>query len=432
MQLHVDPQPDRFSPITLPRVATAYRDSASLRPQTNMAQFKICVINPGVVHSLSRTLAFAPHFAEIHYVDCSGIDKKEILNRHGIYYYGPNDFAERGSRFLGFRAFLRRMQPDAIVCHYAGNDFFYHAIGNNDCPVAALAMGTDIQYEQGDTYVPAFRRLLTRLAIRSCVYISANSQGLAKRIVEYGYQGMLDVNLWGADLGHFYPRSRSTCRERFGLEMESAVILSPRAVSPLYNTELIVKACATLKKRYKNLVLLILGRTQSAYRDTIERLISELDLQDCTRLIYEVSQNDLPDYYCTADVVVSLARTEGFPITVLETMACRVPNVVSKIPPIEAVLTDRVHARLTPLDYTSLTHAIDAILSDPSGTRSMVRNAYDFAVGAADIKVNGERFARQLHDCIKKHDAKKMGLLQSLVFNFLFVTYSLMRKLGVA
>ena len=52
---------------------------------------------------------------------------------------------------------------------------------------------------------------------------------------------------------------------------------------------------------------------------------------DLLVLLGEVGLAEVPHYYNAADVVVSMARTEGFPNTVLEVMCCRRPLVVGRI-----------------------------------------------------------------------------------------------------
>jgi len=54
------------------------------------------------------------------------------------------------------------------------------------------------------------------------------------------------------------------------------------------------------------------------------------------RFVGAISHDEMPDYYRLADVTVSIPSSDGTPMSVLESMACGTPVLVSRIPNYDA------------------------------------------------------------------------------------------------
>jgi glycosyltransferase involved in cell wall biosynthesis len=383
---------------------------------------KICVLNPGVVHAVPRTLAFARYFDEVHYVDMIGMDSREQMEENGIVYHVPfyNNVNRLGS--IRLQKLFRRIAPDGIVCHFALGGHFFNSILYNRCPVAVIAMGNDVLYDEGDGNVPALRRLLVRIGLRRADYISAKSLYIKERLESYHIRTSLDVNYWGADLSVFKPGDKKESRKRLGLPSRVPVILSPRAVEPRLNIHLIVESFITVRNKYPDARLVVLGRTENEYRRKIENFITENGIAQNIDLVYEVGQNALIDYYNASDVIVSVAKSDGIPNTLLEAFSCRRPIVVGKIPHIEELLQDGHNAKLCDNTVHGIADALIDVLQNYSRNNEMVNAGYDTVNRFGDIKANGEKFARAFEEIILRKERKKKALLDFLPFVCIFFT----------
>ena len=390
---------------------------------------RICVINPGVVHALSRTLAFAKYFDEVHFIDIKGETERSALERANVTYYGPGEFHRSHLGLIAFQRLLRTISPDAIVCHYASGTHFFNSILYNRCPVAVIAMGHDVLYDKGDVEIPWVRRLLTRMALRRTDYISAKSQFLIDRLNSYRCSGRTELNYWGSDLRQFRPGDKVKSRQRLGLPEDIPVILSPRAVEPRLNIHMIVEALEEVRKRYHDVQLVILGRTSDSYRRRIESYIAAHSLDESVRLIYEVPQQGLVDYYIAADAVVSVARSEGFPNTLLEVMSCGTPIVVGRLPQIEELLTDRETATLCDLTPSSIAESILGIFEHPDEYRRVADRARRMAMGVADIARNGAIFAASLGEVVRVPRRRKPGVLADWPYLVTYVSYLMLQRI---
>ncbi|MCD6322433.1 MAG: glycosyltransferase family 4 protein [Clostridiales bacterium] len=376
---------------------------------------------------MPRTIAIADQFKEIHFIDTVGNADRNKLEAHGIFYYSSSDINGSCVPSLGLQRLFQKINPDVIVAHYASGDHFFNAVLFGKCPVASVCMGHDVLYSVGDSNVPFFRRLLTRLALRQNIYISAKSRYLAECIKSYRVKGWIDVNYWGTDFTCFKPDKAANERRNLGLHINNPVILSPRAVEPRLNIIIIVQAFKKVVEIFPNAQLVVLGRSFVEYKAKVAKLVSDLDLVDNVNFVDEVSQAVLPDYYYAADVVVSMASSEGFPNTILEVMSCDIPVVVGRIPQIEELLIDGYNAKLCGFESSEVAQAIIDILDNPEKSGKIVANARKTVTAYGDIRKNAIRFSNQLKEAVTQ-GKKSNGFFYRVVFLLVYLIYVVQRK----
>ncbi|MBL8202144.1 MAG: asparagine synthase (glutamine-hydrolyzing) [Chromatiales bacterium] len=359
---------------------------------------RTCVISPGVVHAVPRTVAMVPHLDEVHFIDMTGTANQRALEERGVIYHVLT--GDGGSPFTSvrLRRLLARIRPDVICCHYGLGDHFFNVIAANCCPVAVIAMGTDVLHATGDMHLSPLVRLLSRMGLRRAESISAKSHFLAAELGQMGVAAPVDVNYWGCDLRRFTPGDRAAARARLGLPAGAKVILSPRALEPRLNIHLIVEAFPAVLARWPDALLVILGRADPEYEAAIVAAVARLGLDARVRFLGLLEEAALPDYYRASDLVVSMASSEGFPNTLLEVMACGVPVLVGDIPQIRELLTDGVDARICPIEVGAIAAGMLDLLADPAGAARQVAAGREVALEFGDIGRNAQRWAERLRE----------------------------------
>jgi glycosyltransferase involved in cell wall biosynthesis len=250
----------------------------------------------------------------------------------------------------------------------------------------------------GDIRRSPLVRLLSRMGLRRAGSISAKSHYLAAELGQMGVQSPVEVNYWGCDLRLFSPGSRVEARGRLGLPASVKIVLSPRRVEPSFNIHLIVEGFPAVLRRWPDALLLILGRSNGDYQAKVAQTVSRLGLGSSVRVIGRLANDALPDYYRASDLVVSMARSEGFPNTVLEVMACGVPVVAGDIPQIRELLTDGVNARVCPIQVAAIESGMLDVLADSSLAARLVAAGRGVALESGDISRNGQRWAARLRE----------------------------------
>jgi glycosyltransferase involved in cell wall biosynthesis len=367
----------------------------------------------------------APYLDEVDFIDMTGTADRVSLKQAGIRCHRPEDGGQSRLASLNLLRLLDRLAPDVIVCHYGSGDHFFNAIAWGRCPVAVIAMGNDVLYDDGDSRVTPMRALLTRMGLRRTAYISAKSQFIAGATRQLGYRGPMEVNYWGSSLRRFRPGDQAAARRELGLAEAGPLVLSPRAIEPRLNIHLVVEAFAEVVKRHPDGQLVILGRAMPEYRAQVLAAVGRLGLGSRVRVLDELSQEVLPAWYQASDVVVSVASVEGFPNTVLEVMACGVPVLVGDIPQIRELLTDGVNARICAVDAPAIAAGMISLIENPASTAVIANSGRETALESGDIDANGQRFASALR---KAADGPAPGVLALLRFRAMLIICAVLKR----
>ena len=388
---------------------------------------RTCVVSPGVVHAVPRTVAMAPYLDDVHFIDTGPPSDREPLERHGVTCHRLAE--EGGSPLASVRLgrLLRRIDPDVICCHYGLGDHFFNVIAANVCPVAVIAMGTDVLHASGDLRLSPLARLLSRMGLRRAAAISAKSRFLAAELARLGVRAPVEVNYWGCDPERFSPGSRAGARERLGLPPGARIVLSPRAIQPLYNIHLIVEAFPAVLRRWPDAMLVILGRASADYEARIVQAVARLGLGSRVRMAGLLPEAALPDYYRASDLVVSMAGSEGFPNTLLEVMACGIPVLAGDIPQLRELLTDGRNARIRPLTTDAIASGINDLLAEPALAATLAAAGRETVLEFGDIARNGQRWAARLRELAAA--GKTQGFISAGSYRLVLWAYQLARAL---
>jgi glycosyltransferase involved in cell wall biosynthesis len=96
---------------------------------------------------------------------------------------------------------------------------------------------------------------------------------------------------------------------------------------PKKGLDLLVPAWARLKEYHSQWELLIAGPDEDGYRATVESMIRDLNVSSATTLIGSVTGTAKRNLLQGADLFILPSYSEGFPVSVLEAMACRTPVI---------------------------------------------------------------------------------------------------------
>jgi glycosyltransferase involved in cell wall biosynthesis len=104
----------------------------------------------------------------------------------------------------------------------------------------------------------------------------------------------------------------------------------------------------------------------------------------------QVLFEDLPVFYHLADVVVSIPKTDGMPVTLFEAMACHTPVIVGDLPAYNQVIDDGQTGLRIPLQNPdALAAAILRIAKEDILTHRIVSQSQDILkrYGIFDIQM---------------------------------------------
>jgi glycosyltransferase involved in cell wall biosynthesis len=269
----------------------------------------------------------------------------------------------RRFRFPGaIRNLAGRLGVDLVHAHYL-LPFGYWAAVAGVHPLVLSPWGTDILVHAQERR--RGRRWARRAIAEADAYV-LSSKGNAQAAVEAGADpAKVRRIIWYADLAPFGPDKRAEeLAARFVWPEDSLLVLSLRNFRPDTNIDVIVRAFA-LVAREEPRARLVLAARGGPLRDEVEGLVREFGLAD--RVAFHFARPDeLPELCASADVAVSVAKSDATPASMLECMASGIPLVMGAAATIDEWITPGEGGEVVqPRDERALAAALLRLLRDP-------------------------------------------------------------------
>ena len=311
---------------------------------------RICYLADGrYIHTYRWLQYFSSHGHEMFLFSFAPLTEDHVrsVEKSGAEYLGElspfhlKKFWRTAAQIRRLRKFLRREKIDVLHSHFVGVNSWYGALTRFH-PNVITVMGGDIL---GDDWKPGpdiRERRLTPYALRNADLITCWSHKLVDIVRRFSGPNIpIAVVHGGVDLQRFYAGTSKPqyLLDRLHLPHNARVILSPRLMRPLYNLDKIAKAadnvCAAVPETYFVFAVLPTA-TDELYEAQIREIFSRGAAKNRVRFVGGIAHDEMPDFYRLADVTVSIPSSDGTPMSVLESMACGTPVLVSRIPNYDA------------------------------------------------------------------------------------------------
>ena len=311
-------------------------------------------------------------------------DHNPIINAHPGYrfFYYPSGALRYKKGFaktnvlldLFWRVYLKLVwilvKPDIVHVHMI-DVRAYDCVWGNLHPLILTAWGSDINY----LTVPGFyketyiKNILKALSLADHITADAN-EILQKCESLIGHKLSNSLYYIGIDFTLFKPgylQEARNLKQALRIPQNDRVILSVRAFKPKLGHHLILDAFAKLvaEPRYRNthLVLKRFNVSHSGYEEQIKSQVEQLGLKNLVTWIDSVPDEEMPILYAMSDVVVNYPETDGFPVSFIETAACKRPMVSTNLPAYAGTFPEGSFWMVPPNSIPELAKAFMDVLS---------------------------------------------------------------------
>jgi glycosyltransferase involved in cell wall biosynthesis len=175
----------------------------------------------------------------------------------------------------------------------------------------------------------------------------------------------------GVAAERFFPDAqlRRAARQGLGYHTEDFVIGTVGQITPRKGQLELVKAFASIARQVPQARLLIVGAAifhrDNEYLMQVQDLVHKLQLTRQVKLTGP--RNDIAAVWRAFDLAVINSRSDPFPLTMLEAMACGVPVLATSVDGIPEMITHLLTGWLVPPnDQTALTQGLLTLLQQPS------------------------------------------------------------------
>lgn len=272
---------------------------------------------------------------------------------------------------------------------------------------------------------PAIRRDATaknwkikaEIYLNSLLFLAAPSRWLleeAKRSMLAS--GTVDARVIpnGIDLELFRPADRGNARAELDIPQDRHVLFtsSNRILSNRFKDWATLRAAAAILAEQMpdtRVTFIVLGERGA------EECIGRVDIRFVP---YEPDSRRIALYYRAADVFLHAARSENFPTTVLEALACGTPVIATAVGGIPEQIRDLADPAVgeaatgvlvPPRDAEAMSHWIRALLADPTLRSRLGRNARQDAEARFSFDLMLSAYLRYYEDAIDRFQALRQG-----------------------
>lgn len=232
---------------------------------------------------------------------------------------------------------LVRSRPDVIVCFCLRHVYPLLVLRRIlKFSICGYAMGSDVNVTSG-----FFDRVVKRFVYRECDMIFAVADDL-KRKIEKSRSCSVTVIPHGVDPELFKPlQSKAALRQKWGIGPSDIVILTVCRLDKNKGVDVLIKALHVFDSNAigeRELRLLIAG--EGAEREALEKLSSDLGVQENVTFLGFRDTGELLELYNLADLFALASYSEGLPKALLEAMACGCIPVATSVGDIQFVVAD--------------------------------------------------------------------------------------------
>jgi glycosyltransferase involved in cell wall biosynthesis len=233
-----------------------------------------------------------------------------------------------------------------------------------------------------------------------------NSYSMRERMIESApWLGDMTIHVVhnGKDTEHYrpHPELRQRMRAELGVPDEGFVASFHGILGPRKNVELLVRAVAELP-RALGVYALVVGNGPS--EPEVHRLARELNAP----VVFTGLRTDIAEVLSAVDVAVHLSTAEGFSNSVLESMACGLPMIVSDATSHPEQVEDGVHGLLVPAGrWEGVAAAIRKLASEPDERARMGKAARQRIVDEFSRELVVERYDEVVRETLDRYRASK-------------------------
>ncbi len=178
-----------------------------------------------------------------------------------------------------------------------------------------------------------------------------------KNYLEYLYQAdskKITIIPPGVNIDFFKPLNKEASKLKIGAKMSDKILLFVGRIEPLKGLDMLMYALKVLIMQNPELsvCLWIVGgdilQKQELWSHQLKMLQQLKDILHLTthvKFVGQKRQEDLPDYYNAAEMVIMPSHYESFGIVTLEAMACGIPVITTNVAGVSQLI-DKQHAAL--------------------------------------------------------------------------------------
>ena len=284
---------------------------------------------------------------------------------------------------------IRRLiiENDIEIVH--AHSLFYGYLAsfiNSDIPIIFTPMGSDIIIKSQKNII---YRAMAQKAYAAADLVTGDSLLLQKKGFLVGAKRKNNIIIQNGVDSQIFFRKRNNLKEKYNIGKNEILIFSPRAITPLYNIEIIIESLNLLKLnnyRFKCMFSFAFG---DEYSKKLREKVSKFNLEKNIIWLGYLDYAEMAKYYNASDIVISIPSSDSSPKSVYEAMFCKKPIIISNLEWSYEILHEKdVVIRVDPKQPEQVFKAIEKLINDVNYGMKIAENAQALAHKHFDYNKN--------------------------------------------
>jgi glycosyltransferase involved in cell wall biosynthesis len=237
-----------------------------------------------------------------------------------------------------------------------------------------------------------FYRTMGRAVVRGCRKLIPRSRSAALHLQQAGVPAaqIAPVVHSGVDTGVYRPLHKGDSRSRFDIEEDRNVLLCIGRMHENKGMDLLVRAMTRVRVGDPECLLVLKGT--GPQEKGLRSLIRDLDLVDNVIVMTDrLGQEDMAKLYNSADLLTIASRTDLFPFTAIEAIACGVPVATSFARGLKSDIVDQGAGAMLSPEPPRMASDLLCLLEDPVRLDTMGSRARELALRDFSYDVGADR-----------------------------------------
>lgn len=271
------------------------------------------------------------------------------------------------------RRYVRDFKPDVIFLQTLIYPCYLSYAWLGKIPMVVTFWNGDVTWWAKWTGIErAFKKQIVRYGARRAAAITVNSGAALHACLTYGVteDKIRLIRYPGVNLQMFKPcPDKAEARERLGMHEGGRIVFCPRGLGGYLNSDVIIEAAAEVIRQFPDtrFLFLVLEDARGEWNAHLERAV-QLGIASNMVAVGKIPWGSMPDYYQSADVMVSISSNDSLPNCMLEAMACGTPVIMGDIPQIREWVVDGENGySVPPRDPSALAARIKQVFSERDG-----------------------------------------------------------------
>ena len=335
------------------------------------------------IHTLSKKLVDMGHEVYVityPHADLADIDGIHVIGTKGLNIPGIRGLMFKRNAKKALENLLDEVDIDIIHGHYL-------------FPAGAAAVEIGKKYSI-KTYVTAhgsdmFELYKSQPLMRSTIKnvlkdadgVFAVSNALKNEIIATGVDGIADkirISWNSVDINRFSTKENDSFKKEYDLS-DKPVVLFVGNLIKRKNVESIIEA---KKISHCDYYLVIVGEGP-----LYKKLTKKVEDENISDVIFTGSRDDVENIIPSCDVLILPSFSESFGLVLIEALACGKPVIGSNVGGISEIINDDVGLLVNPNKISTITKAIDTIISDDELRLNLSKNARNRAFDFSSVDI---------------------------------------------